>query len=208
MPWDRKAKKDGSDSPWIRVSQAWAGSTWGGQIIPRIGQEAMVAFIGGDPDRPVVLGLAPNAKQTVPYDLPANKTRSTFRSNSHKSVGFNEFSLEDKTGGENMFFHAQKDHTTRVLNDRTARIDSHDVHSVVRRDRDEFASGRKIVQPLACLLDEWKQVDGQEFVAYSPILVYSNETGQEFRSLTGRLFQRFTGRVSGAKPDGAERPWV
>jgi len=130
MPWDRKAKKDGSDSPWIRVSQAWAGSTWGGQIIPRIGQEAMVAFIGGDPDRPVVLGLAPNAQQTVPYDLPENKTRSTFRSNSHKSVGFNEFSMEDKTGGENMFFHAQKDHTTRVLNDRTARIDSHDVHSV------------------------------------------------------------------------------
>ncbi len=130
MPWDRRAKKDGSDGPWVRVSQAWAGSTWGGQIIPRIGQEAMVAFIGGDPDRPVVLGLAPNAQQTVPYDLPANKTRSTFRSNSHKSVGFNEFSMEDKTGGENMFFHAQKDHTTRVRNDRTARIDSHDVHSV------------------------------------------------------------------------------
>ncbi len=143
MPWDRKAKKDGSDSPWIRVSQAWAGSTWGGQIIPRIGQEAMVAFIGGDPDRPVVLGLAPNARQTVPYDLPANKTRSTLRSNSHKSVGFNEFSLEDKTGGENMFFHAQKDHTTRVLNDRTARIDSHDVHSVGGNRSVEVANNQK-----------------------------------------------------------------
>jgi type VI secretion system secreted protein VgrG len=85
----------------------------------------------------------PNAKQKVPYKLPENKTRSILRSNSHKSKGFNEFTLEDKTGAENMFFHAQKDQTTRVLNNRTARVDSHDVYSVGGNRAIEVAKNQK-----------------------------------------------------------------
>ncbi|WP_349963074.1 type VI secretion system tip protein TssI/VgrG [Rhizobium sp. ZPR3] len=130
MPWDRKAKKDGSDSPWIRVSQAWAGSTWGGQIIPRIGQEAMVAFIGGDPDRPVVLGLAPNAKHTVPYTLPANKTKSVFRTQTHKGNGFNELTFEDEKGREEIYMHAQRDHRVHVENSHSKRIDNNQAESI------------------------------------------------------------------------------
>ncbi|MFT4133515.1 type VI secretion system Vgr family protein [Labrys sp. (in: a-proteobacteria)] len=143
FPWDRRAKKDGTDTCWIRVAQNWGGGNWGGQIIPRVGMEAIVSYLGGDPDRPIITALVPNERNQVPYELPANKTRSTFRSNSHKSTGFNEFSMEDKTGGENMFFHAQKDHTTRVLNDRTARVDSHDVHSVGGNRSVEVASNQK-----------------------------------------------------------------
>lgn len=130
FPWDRKAKKDGSDTCWVRVAQNWAGSTWGGQIIPRIGMEVMVAFVDGDPDRPLVTGVVPNPANAVPYDLPANKTRMVMRSNTHKGTGFNEMSFEDDAGRENMFFHAQKDQTTRVLNDRTKRVDRHEVASV------------------------------------------------------------------------------
>ncbi|NKN37390.1 type VI secretion system tip protein VgrG [Agrobacterium sp. a22-2] len=130
FPWDRKAKKDGSDTCWVRVAQSWAGSTWGGQIIPRIGMEVMVAFVDGDPDRPLVTGVVPNPANGVPYDLPANKTRMVMRSNTHKGTGFNEMSFEDENGRENMFFHAQKDQTTRVLNDRTKRIDRHEVASI------------------------------------------------------------------------------
>ena len=129
-PWDRKAKKDGSDTCWVRVAQNWAGSTWGGQIIPRIGMEVMVAFIDGDPDRPVVTGVVPNPSNSVPYDLPANKTRMVMRSNTHKGTGFNEMTFEDDAGRENMFFHAQKDQTTRVLNDRTKRVDRHEVSAI------------------------------------------------------------------------------
>ncbi|MFC2253947.1 type VI secretion system Vgr family protein [Labrys portucalensis] len=143
FPWDRRAKKDGTDTCWIRVAQSWGGGTWGSQIVPRIGMEAIVSYLGGDPDRPVITALVPNERNQVPYELPANKTRSTFRSNSHKSTGFNEFTMEDKTGGENMFFHAQKDHTTRVLNNRTARIDSHDVHSVGGSRAVEVANNQK-----------------------------------------------------------------
>ena len=130
FPWDRKAKKDGSDTCWVRVAQSWAGSTWGGQTIPRIGMEVMVAFIDGDPDRPLVTGVVPNPANGVPYDLPANKTRMVMRSNTHKGTGFNELTFEDEAGQENMFFHAQKDQTTRVLNDRTKRIDRHEVASI------------------------------------------------------------------------------
>ncbi|MBW6425280.1 type VI secretion system tip protein VgrG [Rhizobium sp. XQZ8] len=129
-PWDRKAKKDGSDTCWVRVAQNWAGSTWGGQVIPRIGMEVMVAFIDGDPDRPLVTGVVPNPSNGVPYDLPANKTRMVMRSNTHKGTGFNEMSFEDENGRENMFFHAQKDQTTRVLNDRTKRVDRHEVSAI------------------------------------------------------------------------------
>lgn len=130
FPWDRRAKKDGSDTCWVRVAQNWAGATWGGQVIPRIGMEVMVAFVDGDPDRPLVTGVVPNPSNGVPYDLPANKTRMVMRSNTHKGTGFNEMTLEDDAGRENMFFHAQKDHTTRVLNDQTRRVDRHEVASV------------------------------------------------------------------------------
>jgi type VI secretion system secreted protein VgrG len=143
FPWDRTAKKDGSDTCWVRVTQNWAGAGWGGQIIPRIGMEVMVMYLDGDPDRPVVTGVVPNPKQKVPYALPENKTRSVNRSNSHKSTGFNEVTLEDKTSGENMFFHAQKDHTSRVLNVRTARVDSHDVYSVGGNRAIEVAKNQK-----------------------------------------------------------------
>ncbi|MGY5803972.1 type VI secretion system tip protein TssI/VgrG [Rhizobium sp. LEGMi12c] len=129
-PWDRRAKKDGSDTCWVRVAQSWAGGTWGGQVIPRIGMEVMVAFIDGDPDRPLVTGVVPNPSNGVPYDLPGNKTRMVMRSNTHKGTGFNEMTFEDDAGRENMFFHAQKDQTTRIRNDRTKRVDRHEVASI------------------------------------------------------------------------------
>ncbi|QFI69308.1 VgrG protein [Sinorhizobium alkalisoli] len=130
FPWDRKAKKDGSDTCWVRVAQSWGGGTWGAQVIPRVGMEVMVAFVDGEPDRPLVTGVVPNPANPVPYDLPANKTRMVLRSNTHEGQGFDEITFEDEAGRENQFFHAQKDQTTRVLNDRTKRIDRHEVASI------------------------------------------------------------------------------
>ncbi|CDZ34649.1 Rhs element Vgr protein [Neorhizobium galegae bv. officinalis] len=130
FPWDRRAKKDGSDTCWCRVSQPWGGGTWGSQVIPRIGMEVMVSFVDGDPDRPLVTGVVPNPANPVPYELPANKTRMVLRSNTHKGQGFNEITFEDDAGKENQFFHAQKDQTTRVLNDRTKRVERHEVASI------------------------------------------------------------------------------
>ena len=152
FPWDRKAKKDGTDTCWVRVAQNWAGSTWGGQIIPRIGMEVMVAFVDGDPDRPLVTGVVPNPANAVPYDLPANKTKSTFRTNTHKGVGFNELSFEDDKGREEIYVHAQKDRNEKIRNNHTEQIDNNWVQSVghnksieVRNNHHEVVGGNMMV---------------------------------------------------------------
>jgi type VI secretion system secreted protein VgrG len=92
-------------------------------FIPRIGQEVVVEFLEGNPDRPLVTGCVYNANVTVPYSLPDNKTRSTVKTNSSQGgSGFNEFRFEDKAGSEEVFFQAQKDYNKKVLNNETVTI--------------------------------------------------------------------------------------
>ncbi|MEX3931754.1 type VI secretion system Vgr family protein [Paraburkholderia phymatum] len=103
---------------WVRVSHDWAGKRWGTFFIPRIGQEVLVDFIEGDPDRPLVTGCVYNANTMPPYDLPANAALSTLKSNSTKGGGgFNEMRFDDTKGSEQLFFHAEKDHETWIKND-------------------------------------------------------------------------------------------
>ena len=121
--WDRSAPKDETSSCWIRVAQSWAGTAWGAMFIPRVGQEVIVSFLDGNPDRPIVTGQVYNATQTVPYALPDNKTRSTIMSNSSAGGGgSNELRFEDKKGSEEVFLHAQKDYHKVVLNNDTVDI--------------------------------------------------------------------------------------
>jgi len=121
--WDRLSKQDENSSCWIRVAQGWAGVGWGSIFIPRVGQEVIVDFLDGNPDRPIVTGSVYNATTTVPYALPDNKTRSTIKSNSSTGGGgFNEFRFEDKAGSEEVFFQAQKDYNKVVLNNETVKI--------------------------------------------------------------------------------------
>lgn len=128
--WDRRAKGDGTDTKWVRVAQPWAGTNWGSQVIPRIGMEAVISYENGDPDRPIVTALVPNPKQNVPYPLPANKSRMVLRSNTHKGAGYNEISMEDENGQQNLFMHAEKDQTVKVKNNQTERVDANAVHSI------------------------------------------------------------------------------
>jgi type VI secretion system secreted protein VgrG len=121
--WDRVGVQDQNSSCWIRVSQTMAGAGWGAMHIPRIGQEVIVEFLEGDPDRPIVTGRVYNASVTVPYTLPDEKTKSTVKSNSSLGGGgFNEFRFEDKKGSEEVFFQAQKDYNKVVLNNETVTI--------------------------------------------------------------------------------------
>ena len=97
--------------------------SWGSIFIPRIGQEVVVDFLDGNPDRPIVTGCVYNATTTVPYALPDNKTRSTIKTNSSTGgSGFNELRFEDKAGSEEVFFQAQKDYNKVVLNNETVKI--------------------------------------------------------------------------------------
>jgi type VI secretion system secreted protein VgrG len=121
--WDRLGKRDENSSCWVRVAQGWAGQGWGVFFLPRVGQEVIVSFLEGDPDRPLVTGSVYNATQTVPEPLPANQTRSIIRSQSSRGGGgSNELRFEDKKDSEELYLHAQKDMKTEVENDRNARI--------------------------------------------------------------------------------------
>jgi type VI secretion system secreted protein VgrG len=115
--WDRLGQKDENSSCWIRVSQPWAGQGWGAMWIPRMGQEVIVSFVEGDPDRPLITGRVYNADQTVPYTLPDHQTVSTFMSKSSKgggSANYNELRFEDKDGKEQIFINAERDMDQRV----------------------------------------------------------------------------------------------
>jgi type VI secretion system secreted protein VgrG len=134
--WDRVGKKNDTSSCWIRVSQPWAGKAWGAVWLPRIGQEVVVDFLEGDPDRPLIIGRVYNAEQTPPYSLPGNQTQSGFKSRSSKGGGtddFNEIRFEDKKGGELITVHAQKDLDTMVENDETRQV-GHDRTTTIKND--------------------------------------------------------------------------
>ena len=108
--WDREGRRDDNSSCWIRVSHPWAGAQWGTMSIPRIGQEVVVSFLDGDPDRPIITGSVYNAEQMPPYPLPAGAVVSGTKSNSTKGGGgFNEMSLDDTAGKERITVHAQRD---------------------------------------------------------------------------------------------------
>ena len=135
--WDRAGEANEKSSCWIRVSQAWAGAGWGGMMLPRIGQEVIVDFLEGDPDRPIITGRVYNGRNHPPYALPQEKTKSTLKSNSSKGGGgFNEIRFEDQKDEEQIFVHAERDQDIRIKNDRFEWV-GHDRHLVVKHDRFE-----------------------------------------------------------------------
>ena len=139
--WDQLGKNDENSSCWIRVDYGWAGKQWGGIFLPRIGQEVIVSYLEGDPDRPVITGALYNAEQVVPYTLPDEQTKSTIKSNSSKGgQGFNEIRFEDKKDSEEIYFHAQKDQTIEVLNNRTKTVTKNETNTI-QGTRDQTVTG-------------------------------------------------------------------
>jgi len=137
--WDREGTNNADSSCWLRVATSWAGQKWGSIHIPRIGQEVIVSFLEGDPDRPLVIGSVYNADMMPPYDLPANKTQSGIKSRSSKGAGsanYNEIMFEDLKGSELIRTHAEKDQLLEVENDRSV-IVGHDESIKIEHDRTE-----------------------------------------------------------------------
>jgi len=121
--WDREGKGDENSSCWIRVAQPWAGVSWGAMFLPRVGHEVVVSFLEGDPDRPLIVGSVYHGTNVPPYGLPAEKTKSTLKSNSSTGgEGFNELRFDDKKDAEEIFLHGQKDWNIVIENDKTEQI--------------------------------------------------------------------------------------
>jgi type VI secretion system secreted protein VgrG len=125
--WDREGKKDENSSCWIRVAHPWSGKQWGMISIPRVGQEVVVSYLEGDPDRPLITGMVYNAETMPPYTLPDNKTQTGIKTRSTMKGGadnFNELRFEDKKGSEEVYFHAEKDFNRVVENNDTLKVGS------------------------------------------------------------------------------------
>lgn len=107
--WDREGLFDERSSCWLRVSQGWAGGGYGMMALPRVGHEVLVVFFEGDPDQPIVVGRVYNNTTRVPYKLPENKTKSTWKSDSTPgSNGFNEIMFDDAHGSELVYVQAER----------------------------------------------------------------------------------------------------
>jgi type VI secretion system secreted protein VgrG len=133
--WDRYGK----DSCWARVSTPWAGKGYGFQNMPRVGEEVLVQFLEGDPDRPVVIGRVHNAENTPPFKLPASaaftglKTLSIDSSGKSVAGKWNELRFDDTEGAEQIYLQAQFNFDRRVLNDEKNWI-GNESHNYVKAD--------------------------------------------------------------------------
>ena len=145
--WDRTGPRDQNSSCWIRVSNPWASSGFGGIQVPRIGDEVVVDFINGDPDAPLITGRVYNASNMPPWELPGNATQMGLMSRSTPAGdpnNANAIRFEDKMGAEQLWIHAErnqdieveKDETHWVGQDRKKTIDR-DETVQVKRDRTE-----------------------------------------------------------------------
>ena len=151
--WDRKDDRDTVDknsdkkteisskpenqSCWVRVSQSWAGNKWGSFFLPRVGQEVIVEFLNGDPDRPIVTGSVYNGKLLTPYKLPDNGTVSTVKTDTlgtdgkaAKEANYNEIRFEDREESEQIYIHAAKAMDFEIMGDRRETVGGN-IHLVV-----------------------------------------------------------------------------
>ncbi|UYZ83070.1 type VI secretion system tip protein VgrG [Entomomonas sp. E2T0] len=135
--WDREGNYDEHSSHWVRVASNWAHNSYGTVVIPRVGMEVLVEYEEGDPDFPLVVGALHNGINKVPYELPANKTRSVFKTSSSKGgVGSNEFRIEDKAGEEQIFVQAQKDFDQLTKNNHIVQVNNNS-HLQVNNEHSE-----------------------------------------------------------------------
>lgn len=113
--WDREGEDNEKSSCFVRVMTPWSGKDWGMVAVPRIGQEVVVQFEDGNPDRPIVTGMLYNAETKPPYKYPDDQTQLGIKTNSSKGGGgYNELMFDDKKDSELMRIQAQKYHQTLV----------------------------------------------------------------------------------------------
>jgi type VI secretion system secreted protein VgrG len=146
--WDRGGKANETNSCWVRVAQIWAGGNWGAQFIPRIGQEVVVDFLDGNPDRPIVVGSVYHGFNKPPYTLPQNQTQSGIKSQSTpggNTSNANEIRFEDKKGQEDFYIQAERTQTTLVKGSQNTTVREHRDVTVELTDKLSARDGRQVI---------------------------------------------------------------
>ncbi len=188
--WDREGKYDDRSSAWIRVATPWSGAGFGMTSIPRIGTEVIVAFMGGDPDRPIITGMIPNVDTMPAWTLPANKTQSGILSRSTSGGGYdnaNAIRFEDKKGAEQVWIQAERNLDAEVENDETYSV-GHDAARSVGHDSTSYI-GNDATRRIRHVLTETVKVDAlQQVGGDKNTLVgkhYKMEAGDSFEITCG-----------------------
>ncbi len=141
--WDREGAKDENTTCWVRTVVPWSGRGWGMFAVPRIGQEVVIQFERGNPDRPVCTGMLYNDATRHAFEYPANATLSGLRTNSSKGGGgFHELVFEDKKDGEYIRMISEKDYVQTIKNNATISIgqdkkDKGDLTQTIHRHKTE-----------------------------------------------------------------------
>jgi len=195
FPWDQRP--DGNDqkptSEWIRVSQFWAGASYGALYTPRVGHEVLVAYMQGDPDRPVIVGRVYNPQHPPPYDASKDPTKSTVKSQSAETKkevdGFNEIRFEDRAKKEEIFLHAQRDfnevvlasHSTSVGGDQSNSVGGNQSNSVKGHREHTITGYEKVTvgadRTTIFKADEYHKVSGDrstDIGASETLIVHNN----------------------------------
>ncbi|MFW0854386.1 type VI secretion system Vgr family protein, partial [Cronobacter dublinensis] len=198
--WDRLSKGDDTSSGWVRVSSAWAGQGFGGVQIPRVGDEVVVDFINGDPDRPLITGRVYNEASMPPWALPAAATQMGFlsRSKDGSPDNANALRFEDKAGAEQVWLHAERNMDTEVENDETHSVGSNRTKTIganetttVKKNRTETVVENETI---TVHQNRTETVDGNE-----TITVHSNRTETVDQNETVRIGQNQSVTVNGAQ---------
>jgi type VI secretion system secreted protein VgrG len=161
FPWDREGQYDENSSCWIRVSQGMAGGGYGMMFLPRVGQEVIVDFLEGNPDKPIITGRVYNSDHMPAYSLPEEKSRSYIKTNSTKGgKGTNEICFQDLKGKEKLKLYAQRAMHMRSRGSTYQNV-GHNHHLTVHKDKFELVKENK---HSTVNLDHMETVKGNRYV--------------------------------------------
>jgi type VI secretion system secreted protein VgrG len=195
--WDQSSTQDDKASCWVRVSQAWAGNGWGALFIPRIGQEVIISYLDGNPDRPLITGSVYNGEQATPVNLPSKQMQSVIRSRPTKSgngrsktteiedgrMHGNELRFDDKIGDEELYLHAEHDMKIDIEHDLDSTLyTGSETHLVKKGNRSiEVTKG-----------DETHTVGGKR-----DLTIHGDETHSDSMNFTHTVKKNYTLEVDG-----------
>jgi len=206
--WDLQGQKNERSSAWLRVTQSWAGASFGAQFIPRVGMEVLVGFLGGDTDCPIVLGSLYNATHPPPFPLPAEKLTSGLRTQSSPGAGgANELSFDDRAGAERILVQAARDLEEVVANDHRVTVSGQQAVTVsgsrqetVSGSHTLLTSGDRRVVTLGSRIDQVAGTQREEIGGGRSVVVYGADTqtvkGSSVQTVTGEANLRVEGSFS------------
>ncbi|MFC5474356.1 type VI secretion system Vgr family protein [Paraherbaspirillum soli] len=191
--WDRQGKFNERSSSWVRVASPWAGSGMGGVSAPRIGQEVVVDFLDGNPDRPIITGRVYNADNMPPF----GQEVSGMRSKTVRGGGFNEVTMHDSAGSELLNMHAQRDMAVVVQNDHNSTVNNNKATKVASNHSLNVGANQDITvggnRGATVTGNDTRTVTGKSDTAVTGPVTHTYQAGQKVTIASAGYSENITG---------------